>query len=668
MRGRRVSPGPRGNGKRTPGRTPTLHRPGCYRGEDDHGRDPGGPGRGTGDAGTACYHPGEGDRSDSMGLRDGDGGPGTRTTGTVPSVGSDRDIGDEVNGLVERASPHLTREECRQLQMAMAARKHLFAKGKGDLGRTDIVQHRIHTGDQPAIKQRVRRYPAARREEERQLVEDMLAIGIIQESNSAWSSPTVLVKKKDGTTRFCIDYRRLNQATKVDAYPLPHIEDSLNTLGGARFFCSLDLASGYWQVEMDAADREKTAFVTQGGLYEFRVMPFGLVNAPATFERLMERVLRGSAWSECLVYLDDILVFGPDFGTTLARLEKVLDRLGEAGLKLKAKKCQLFQEEIPFLGHIVSAAGIGADPTKCQQVRDWPVPRDLHEVRSFVGLCSYYRRHIQGFTELAAPLYELATKGTEFEWTDRRHEAFGQLKNALTSAPILGFPREDGLCYLDTDASDVGTGAVLSQVQDEEERVIAYVSKSLEGSEQRYCMARKELLAVVRALKHFKCYLYGQKITVRTDNSAVSWLHRSKDPVGQPARWIEVIDTYDITFQHRPGRKHGNADALSRYPCRQCGGDCEAPVKTVRAVTRSQECEPGWTHEEMAARQDADPDIGRERPAPLGRYLAGVTRDQGAMAPVGASVLSERSTPPTVPRVGRTGMEAPAGRPGRSTR
>ena len=225
-----------------------------------------------------------------------------------------------------------------------------------------------------------------------------------------------------------------------------------------------------------------------------------------------------------------------------------------------------------------------------------------------MGLCSYYRRHIQGFTELAAPLYELATKGTEFEWTDRRHEAFGQLKNALTSAPILGFSREDGPWYLDTDASNVGTGAVLSQVQDEEERVIAYVSKSLEGSEQRYCTARKELLAVVRALKHFKCYLHGQKITVRKDNSAVSWL--SKDPVGQPARWIEVIDTYDITFQHRPGRKHGNADALSRYPCRQCGGDCETPVKAVRAVTRSQECEPGWTPEEMAARQDADPDIG----------------------------------------------------------
>ena len=197
------------------------------------------------------------------------------------------------------------------------------------------------------------------------------------------------------------------------------------------------------------------------------------------------------------MYLDDILVFGPDFGTTLARLESVLDRLGEAGLKLKAKKCQLFQEEIPYLGHIVSAAGIGVDPAKCQQVRDWPVPRDLHEVRSFVGLCSYYRRHIQGFTELAAPLYELATKGTDFEWTERRHEAFGQLKNALTSAPILGFPQEDRLWYLDTDARDVGTGAVLSQEQDEEERVIAYVSKSLEGSEQRYCTARKELLAVV---------------------------------------------------------------------------------------------------------------------------------------------------------------------------
>ena len=172
------------------------------------------------------------------------------------------------------------------------------------------------------------------------------------------------------------------------------------------------------------------------------------------------------------------MVFGPDFKTTLARLESVLDRLGAAGLKLKAKKCQLFQEEIPFLGHIVSAAGIGADPTKCQQVRDWPVPRDLYEVQSFVGLC--YRRHIQGFTELAAPLYELATKGTDFEWTERRNEAFRQLKNPLTSASILGFPREEGLWYLDTDASDVGTGAVLSQTQDGEERVIAYVSKSLE--------------------------------------------------------------------------------------------------------------------------------------------------------------------------------------------
>ena len=260
---------------------------------------------------------------------------------------------------------------------------------------------------------------------------------------------------------------------------------------------------------------------------------------------------------------------------------------------------QRFQEEIPFLGHIVSAAGIGADPDKCQQVRDWPVPRDLHEVRSFVGLCLYYRRHIQGFTELAASLYELATKGTDSEWTERRHEAFSQLKNALTSAPILGFPREDGLWYLDTNTSDVGTGAVLSQVQDEEERVIAYVTGR----------KRAEVLHGPQGAVGGGS---GPKalFTVRTDNSAVSWLHRNKDPVGQPARWIEVIDTYDITFQHRPGRKHGNADALSRYLCRQCGGDCETPVKAVRAVTRSQRCEPGWTPEEMAARQDADPDIG----------------------------------------------------------
>ena len=314
MRGCRVSPGPRRDGKRTHGRTSTMHHPGSHRGEGGNRGNLGGPAVGPA---TLAPHTVSQVRVIV---------PTPRARGTVMVDQGPGPLGlCPVRGIVEV-------EQDSNIWLAntgsMAARKHLFAKGKGDLGRTDIVQHQIHTGDQPAIKQRVRRYPVARREEERQLVEDMLAIGIIQESNSAWSSPTVLVKKKDGTTRFCIDYRRLNQATKVDAYPLPHIEDSLNTLGGARFFCSLNLASGYWQVEMDAADREKTAFVTQEGLYEFRVIPFGLVNAPATFERLMERVLRGIAWSECLVYLDDILVFGPDFGTTLARLERVLDRLG----------------------------------------------------------------------------------------------------------------------------------------------------------------------------------------------------------------------------------------------------------------------------------------------------------------------------------------------------
>ena len=284
------------------------------------------------------------------------------------SSGNDRDDGDEVNGLVERAAPHLTREECRQLQAAMAARKHSFAKGKGDLGGTDIVQHQIHTGDQPAIKQQIRRYPAARREEERQLVEDMLAIGIIQESNSAWSSLTVLVKKKDGTTRFCIDYRRLNQVTKVDAYPLPHIEDSLNTLGAARFFCSVDLASGYWQVEMDAADREKTAFVTQGGLYEFRVMPFGLVNAPATFERLMERVLRGMAWSECLVYLDDILVFGPDFGTTPVKAVRVVTKSQRCDPGWTPEEKAARQDTDPDIGHIMWWKRAGNDRPRWEDI------------------------------------------------------------------------------------------------------------------------------------------------------------------------------------------------------------------------------------------------------------------------------------------------------------
>ena len=262
---------------------------------------------------------------------------------------------------------------------------------------------------------------------------------------------------------------------------------SPTALTGSQRFCTMDLASGCWQIGMDSSDKCKTAFATHRGLYEFNVMPFGLCNAPGTFSRLMELVLRGLQWDRCLVYLDDIIVFGRTFGETIENLEKVFSRLRTAGLKLKAKKCHLFQEEVGFLGHIVSAEGVRCDPSKVAQVNNWEVPQTLSELRSFLGLASYYRKFIAGFATIASPLHELQRKNKTFQWSDECQKAFNILKERLTSAPILAYPRGEGNFILDTDCSGVGMGAVLSQIQDGEEKVIAYGSHALNRSQRRYC-------------------------------------------------------------------------------------------------------------------------------------------------------------------------------------
>jgi len=260
---------------------------------------------------------------------------------------------------------------------------------------------------------------------------------VIQPSQSPWASPIVLVQKKDGSTRFCVDYRRLNKVTRKDSYPLPRVDDLLDSLAGAQWFTTLDLASGYWQVEVDPEHREKTAFTTGQGLYEFRVMPFGLCNAPSTFQRLMELVLAGLEWDICLAYLDDIVVFGRTFSEHLQRLRTVLSRIKSANLKLSPKKCQFFQQSVSFLGHIISCHGVSTDPTKVESIRKWPVPVDVQELRSFLGLASYYRRFVKGFADIAAPLHKLLQKCT-FTWSEDCDIAFKSPKQKLLSAPVLG--------------------------------------------------------------------------------------------------------------------------------------------------------------------------------------------------------------------------------------
>ena len=322
-------------------------------------------------------------------------------------------------------------------------------------------------------------------------------------------------------------------------------------------------------------------------------MPFGLCNAPATFERLMEQVLFGLPMSVALVYLDDIIVPGHSFSQQIANLCQVFERLRKAKLKLSPAKCILFQRRVKYLGHVVSEQGISPDPGKIEVVKTWPRPATVTEVKSFLGLCSYYRRFVPAFAEIAHPLNQCATT-SPFSWTPEAEDAFTRLKQALTEAPVLVYPDPATLFILDTDASGTGIGGVLSQnVPEEEERVIAYFSRPLSTQERRYCVTRRELLAVVKAIKHFHAYLYGRTFLIRTDHSALRWLLNFRHPEGQIARWIESLQQYNFTIEHRPGARHGNADALSRRPC--WGDTCKHCERLDSQEDLKMSTEPGAT-------------------------------------------------------------------------
>jgi hypothetical protein len=276
-----------------------------------------------------------------------------------------------------------------------------------------------------------------------------------------------------------VDYRKLNAITTRDVYPLPRIEDALSRLEGSRYFSIMDMQSGYWQVEVRPEDREKTAFITPDGLYQFKVMPFGLSNAPATFQRMMDVLLSGLKWNTCLVYLDDIVVFSKTFSEHLSRLDEVLARIQRANLKLKISKCSFFATSLKVLGYVVSGKGLSPDASKVLAVRNFPVPQNVKDVQSFLGFCTYYRRFICDFANIARPLSDLTKKNNPFVWANEQQNSFEALKSALQSSPILGHPNYELPMEIHCDASGYGLGAVLVQQQESGERVICYASRLL---------------------------------------------------------------------------------------------------------------------------------------------------------------------------------------------
>ena len=508
--------------------------------------------------------------------------------------------------LVDKVAEGVTDNEKDELQQLLLKYSGILSQYEGDLGRTDLVYHHIVTGDHKGIKQSGRRLPFHQREEVKELLDGMLERQVIEPSQGSWSSPVVLVKKKDGSTRFCVDFRQLNAVTKKDAQPLPRIDETLDVLGSARWFSCLDLTSGYWQVEVAPEDREKTAFVTPYGLFQFRVMPFGLTNAPANFQRLMERVLAGLHWTTCLIYLDDILIFSATVQQHFTRLREIFDRLKQAGLKIKPSKCLLLQKSIKYLGHVVSEHGIKTDSDKTRCIADWPTPSCLQDLKQFLGLASYYRRFVRNFAAIVAPLVKLTEKGHVWHWSSDCDAAFLQLKERLVTSPILGYPVFNQPFMVDTDASGEGLGAVLSQYVSGVERVIAFASRSLSKAERKYCATRREMLALVWAIKHFRPYLYGRRFTVRTDHASLRWLQSFHEPEGQVARWLECLSEYDFEVVHRPGTKHTNTDALSRMPCPQC----QLSFPQV-CTMQSDIWLPCWTLDELAEEQRQDSSIGQ---------------------------------------------------------
>lgn len=396
-------------------------------------------------------------------------------------------------------------------------------------------------------------------------IEKMLAEGIIEPSKSPWSSPVCLVPKKDNTYRFCVDFRQLNAVTLKDAYPLPYISAILDQLRDARYLSSIDIKSAYWQIKMKESSKDFTAFTVPGrGLYRFCRLPFGLSNAPATWQRAIDQILGADLQPSVLVYLDDIVIVSQDFETHLKTLETVLDRLLAAGLVVSPDKCRFCRSQLKYLGYLVDQHGLRPDPEKVQAILNISSPKNVGEVRRFLGTASWYRRFIPHFSTTVAPLTNLTKKNVSWSWSPECESSFRAIKEYLITAPVLTCPDFSKTFILQTDASGFGLGAVLTQQFEDGEHVISYLSRSLTRAEQKFSTTERECLAVIWAVEKLRHYLEGQKFVVITDHHSLLWLHRLRDPQGRLARWALRLQPYTFELIHRKGAEHIVPDLLSR--------------------------------------------------------------------------------------------------------
>jgi hypothetical protein len=520
----------------------------------------------------------------------------------VCATAADRKVNTNLKGPSPQVqiAPELTADQRHELKCLLDQYADVFVGEDGKLGHCDIIKHEIQLqeGHKP-VRQRSYRLSPAHKPIMEEMIEDMKSQGIIEESTSPWSAPAMLIAKRgkntDGNSknsfRFVVDFRRLNASTIADAHPLPTTQEALESIGSSNpaWFSGLDMQCGFHQIIMDESSKQYTSFSSPFGLHQYNRLAQGLRNSPSTFQRVMESVLRGLNWKTLLIYIDNIIVYSKTWDLHLKHLEEVFLRFRKANLKLHPRKCHFAKKEIEYLGHLVSEDGIKPNPDKVSAVSSYPPPKDVKDLRAFLGLSGYYRRFIKDYSKIAAPLFHLTKRDEPFVWSPECQAAFEQLKINLTSAPILGYPHFGKPFRLYSDSSNFSIGAVLCQVQQGVERVIAYAGRSLSPAERNYGITEKECLALVFATKHFDCYLRSSEFEAIVDHSALTWLCSVKAPTGRLARWITWLQGYNVKVIYRKGRDHGNADAISRRPY-DTGTDCgDDPYEAPKIVDSSPE-------------------------------------------------------------------------------